>query len=287
MLKLGIIGAENSHSHAVAKLCNLDKAVRMRVPVIWGETRAFAKASAEKGAIPNIVKDWREMLGEVDGVMIDHRHPAPHFEPAKFFLEHKVPCFVDKPFTYRLREAKALLDLANRKRTGICTFSAIPIQAAFQAFKKKVISSGPVRAVNSSGPADIKSKWGGIFFYGIHQVDAIIELLGTDVKGVFVHKNLPNAVATMMYRDGTVATINCIKQGGGGFHWTVCTDKGILAQADKRDVNPYRASVKLIEKLIKTNKNIFPRERMLAPVAVLEAMDRSLKTGKPVAVGRL
>jgi len=287
MLKLGIIGAENSHSYSVAKLCNVEKAVPMTVPMIWGETPEFAKVAAEKGAIPEIVNDWREMLGKVDGVMIDHRHPAPHYEPAKFYLEHKVPCFVDKPFTYRLHEAKSLLDLAEKMKTGICTFSAIPIQTAFQDFKKQVVASAPVRAVNSSGPVDIESKWGGIFFYGIHQVDAIIELLGTNVESVFVHRNPPNAVATMMYRGGTVATINCIKEGGGGFHWTVCTDKGVLTQSDKRDSNPYLPSVRLIQQLIETNKTLFPRERMLAPVAVLEAMEKSIETGRPVAVPRL
>jgi len=287
MFKLGIVGAENSHSYRVGELCNIQKAVPMRVTMIWGETRKFAKTAAEIGAIPTIVKDWRELFGQVDGVMIDHRHPASHYEAAKFFIERKVPCFVDKPLCYRLRQAKALLDLARERRVPITTFSAIPVQDVFQKFKKQVMKSGAIRAVNVTGPVDLKSKYGGVFFYGIHQVDSIVEILGTDVKSAYVEKNGVNGVATMMYRNGAVATMNCIREGGGGFHWRVCTDKGVVTKDDTRDANPYTRTVKIVHKLLKSRKNPFPRERMLAPIAVLEAMEKSLKLGKRVNVAKL
>lgn len=286
MLTLGIIGAENSHSYNIAKTCNIDKSVPMRVPLIWGETAKFARHAAELGQIAGIVKDWRELTGKVDGIMIDHRHPTPHFEVARFFIEKRVPLFVDKPFTYRLRHGKELLDLARRKRVPICTFSSIPLQTAFQRFKKQLTKSGTIRAVNSTGPVDLKTKYGGIFFYGIHQVDGIVELLGTDVKSVFVHKHLPNGVATLLFRSGAVATINCIKEGGG-FHWMADTDKGILTQAHKYVAEPYRSSARIIYNLLKTKKNPFARERMLAPVAILEALEKSIKTGRPARVAEL
>lgn len=286
MFKLGIVGAENSHSYQIGKLCNIEKTVPVRVTAIWGETRKFAKNAAELGAIPTIIKDWKELVGQVDGVMIDHRHPGPHYAVARFFVEHKMPCFVDKPFCYRLREAKALLDLAKKKRVPIMTFSAIPVQTVFQKFKRAVMKSGTVRAINVTGPVDLKSKYGGVFFYGIHQVDSIIELLGTDVKSAYVQKHGLNGVATMMYRNGAVATMNCIKEGGGGFNWQVCTDKGVLIKNDSRDANPYTQTVKTIHKFLKTKKNPFPRERMLASIAVLEAMEKSLKLGRPVNVAK-
>jgi predicted dehydrogenase len=240
----------------------------------------------EKGGIPAVVKDWREMLGRVDGVMIDHRHPAPHVEPARFFIERGVPVFVDKPFTYRLRDAKRLLDMAAKKRVPITTFSAIAIQPRFQKFKQKALENAPVRSFNSNGAVDIKSRWGGIFFYGIHQVDPVIEVLGAGVRSVFVHQNPPSALATMLYDNGVIATINCIKEGGGGFHWTACTDKGVLTLKHDYPTNLYLASARIIHDLIARKRNPFPRERMLAPVAVLEAMEKSIRTRRPVKVAR-
>lgn len=53
MLRLGIIGAENSHAAAIAKLLNVEQGVPgITVTHLWGETRAFAKAAAEAGQIP-------------------------------------------------------------------------------------------------------------------------------------------------------------------------------------------------------------------------------------------
>jgi predicted dehydrogenase len=287
MLKLGIIGAENSHSYAIGKTCNIDKAVAMRVPVICGETMKYAKLAAEKGGIPNIVKDYRDMLGQVDGVMIDHRHPGPHYEVAKFFVENKVPTFVDKPFTWKLSEAKRLLDLAKKKRTPVTTFSAIPIQTAFQQYKKELAKAGRVTAINSSGAVDLKSKYGGVFFYGIHQVDAIIELMGHDVKRVELLRSGADGIATILFGDGRFATINCIAGAAHHFHWRACTEKlGPLSYADTRDANPYLTSAKLIVKLLKKGEVTFSRERMLAPIAVLEALQKSLDTRKPVNVAK-
>jgi predicted dehydrogenase len=286
MLKLGIVGAENSHSWRLAALANIDKAVRFRVTSIWGERPKFAKAAAERGDIPTIVKDWREMLGEVDGVMIDHRHPKPHYEVAKFFIEHQVPCFVDKPMTWTLREARALLDLGEKKGTPVVTCSQKSLTPEFAKFKKQVAKCGEVVAVNSTGRCNIKSRYGGVFFYGIHQVDTIIELAGTDAKRVHVQKASPNAVATMTFKDGKVATMNALKHAGK-FHWRVVTDKGVVCFLEERAGKRYLPMGKMVYALLKRGEVPFTRERMLAPVAVLAAMRKSLETGKEARVGAL
>jgi predicted dehydrogenase len=286
MLKLGMVGAENSHSWQVAGLANVEKKVPFRVPVIWGETGKFAKITAEKANIPTIVKDWREMVGQVDAVMIDHRHPGPHYEAAKFFVENKVPCFVDKPFTWKLREAKALLDLAAKKKVPVTTWSLMSAAPAFQKFKKQTQKGGQLFAVNSNGAADIKSKYGGIFFYGIHQVDTILELVGIDVKSVYVHKTQPNAIATITFKSGKVASLNAMKDVRN-FHWSAVTEKGIYNHLlDYGPANPYLTTVKMLTKFMKTGETFSSRERMLAPIAVLEAMQKSLDTGKEVRVAK-
>ena len=291
MFKLGMIGAENSHSIQISTLCNVEKVVPVRVPILWGEAPKYSKITAERGQIPEVVDDWREMLGKVDGVMIDHRHPEAHYEPAKFFIENGVPAFVDKPFTHSLRTAKHLLDLAEKGGVPVMSFSAIPVRPPFQEFRREVEAAGVVRAVNSNGPVDLKSRWGGVFFYGIHQVDAIIELLGANVRNVVCNRNHPNGVLCLMYPEGVVATINCLKKGGGGFHWRVCTDNGILfhprPDAKPATENPYIKSAQLIHDLLKNGKSPFSRERMLAPIAVLEAAQKSLdKGGIPVKVAK-
>lgn len=286
MIKLGIIGAENSHSWQIANLCNNMKKVPMRVTGIWGETKAFARNAAEKGSIPNIVTDWRDLAGTVDGVMIDHRHPEPHYEVARFFIEKGIPTFIDKPITYRAKEAAQLFDLAEKNSVPITSFSAKPLMTSFQKFKKQLEKKGPIHALNSAGPASTRSKWGGIFFYGIHQVDAVVELMGTAVKQVFLQENKPNGIATLLYENGAIATIDCLQNQKPCFHWRAFTDQGVHILEDQPDELPYLRSAKVIHKLIAKGESPWSRERIITPIAILEAMEKSLKTKKPVRVTR-
>jgi len=287
MLKIGIIGAENTHCAAIAKLCNVEKRVSARVVSVWGETRAFARKAAEDGRIPAVVRDWRDMLGQVDGVMIDHRHPKYHAEAATFFVENGVPCFVDKPFTFTLAEGKRLSALARKNGVPITSFSVIPLQKNFLQFARATKKLETIAALNTSGPVDLKSKYGGVFFYGIHQVDAIIDLLGTGVQSVCVKRHGKGGAAVLTYRNGPIVTMNCINNGNWTFHWSAVGDRNVLDWTHAGDPNPYLAGARTFVRMFKTGKEPFSHERMLAPVAVLEAMAKSLKSGKSANVARL
>lgn len=286
MLKIGIVGAENSHCMQIGKVCNVLKKVPARAVAVWGEKPKYARDSAAAAKIPTIVKDWRDMLGMVDGIMIDHRHAKYHAEVATFYVNHGVPCFVDKPFTFTLAEGKRLCALARRKKVPITSFSIIPMQKNFSDFKKAIAKlDGKVAALNTSGPVDLKNKYGGIFFYGIHQVDAIVEALGTEIESVRLQKIGRNGVAVMAYRNGTMVTMNCI-EGCHNFHWSAFARKKYVAWLSERDELPYLTGAKIFIKMFKTGKEPFSHKRMLAPVAVLEAMAKSLKTGKTVKVAK-
>jgi predicted dehydrogenase len=288
MLKIGIVGAENSHAAEVAKLCNVEKRVDARVRMIWGEKDEFAQKTAAEGRIPLIVKDWREMLGKVDGVMIDHRHAKDHFEPAKFFLSNGVPTFVDKPFSFTLAEGKKLVAIARRSKTPVTSYSSNPLQQNFSDFKAAVARLGEVYSLATAGPADIKSKWGGIFFYGIHQVDAIVALLGLGVGAVQLLRHGDNALAFLTYPKGPVVTMTCInRKGFWDFHWTAIGEKGAVDWRHQNDANPLLKGLQTFLKMFETREQPFEARRILAPIAVLEAMAKSLRTGKRVKVAKV
>ena len=287
MLKIGIVGAENSHCRAIGKLCNVDKAVSARVVSVWGEKLKFAKDSAEKVDIPEVVKDWREMLGKVDGVMIDQRHAKEHYEPAKFFIENGVPCFVDKPFTYTLSEGKRLCRLAREKGVPITSFSVKVFQKNFKEFAKAMAKAGEVAFFTTSGPADAKSKYGGIFFYGIHQIDPVVELFGTQAETAELRRHGTNAVATITYKNGPVVTMNCLHNGNRAFHCSVVGDKDIVDWTFGQDENIYLAGLKMFTSMFRTGKEPIGHERMLAPVAILEALEKSLQNKKVERVGKV
>ena len=170
-MNIGIIGAENSHTLVVAKTLNVDRRVRgATVTHVWGETRAFAEKAAAEGKIPTIVADPKQMLGEVDGVMVDHRDGKYHIPAIRPFVKAGVPVFVDKPMTCSLAEAKRFLKLRREQKVPVTTMSSIVLQPWAKELKTKLRAIGRVRALHLHGPGEYKSKYGGIWFYGIHQV---------------------------------------------------------------------------------------------------------------------
>ena len=289
MLRIGMVGAENSHTTAIAKVLNIEKRVAgARATCLWGETRAFARQAAEAGQIPKIVSKPEEMVGMVDAAVVDHRHGKFHLPAVKALLEAKIPLFVDKPFCYRTAEGRRFLARARELGVPVCSFSTLPKQASFREFRKGMRKLGKISAVVSTGPCDIRSKWGGIFFYGIHQVDMILRLVGYDVAHARVNRGTgQNHTATFSYRGGAVATMNLIGEGRPAFHLTAIGENGRLDSEISMDESSYLTGIRDFVRMFKTGKTPETEETMLGPVAVLEALEKSVaRRGARVAVSR-
>jgi len=292
-MRIGIVGAENSHTAAIARTLNVRKACgRARVVAVWGETKAFAVEAAEAGQIPRIVRRPEEMIGEIDGVMVDHRHAKHHMPAVRAFIEAGVPAFVDKPFSFTVREGWDLLKLARRKHVAVTSFSTIPEQAAFrQDLRKQVRSAGKITAIEASGPCDLKSKYGGVFFYGIHQVDAILKAFGPGIEAVQVIRagaGNPNAVAVMTYRDGgPIVTMHCVKEGPYQFAFRALGTRGAVDYVHRSDDDSYLTGAKKFLRMFRTGKMPHTPAEILEPIAVLEALAASVRTRRRIRVAKL
>ena len=293
MIRIGIVGAENSHSTAIAKTLNVGKKVPgCRVVSIWGETAKFAKAAAEASAIPEIVKCPEDMIGKIDAVIIDHRHPKYHLPAAEAFLKARLPMFIDKPFCYRLADGKKFLARCRRAKVPVTSFGAVPMQKTYADFRKEVSKADKVSkvcAVAGIGPCDVDSVYGGIFFYGIHQIELIVDTFGLDVSHVVVSRanKKQSAAATLFFKSGLVATMHCVVGGHPGFQLAAVTEKSLITKRMEFDSDPYLTGVKTFCKMFKTGKEPLDTKRILTPIAVLEALEKSVKTGKITPVAKV
>ncbi|NLW85772.1 MAG: Gfo/Idh/MocA family oxidoreductase [Planctomycetes bacterium] len=284
-MRIGIIGAENSHTAAIAKTINVDKLVKgFTVDYVWGETTEFAKAAAEKGAIPNIVADPSEMLGKIDALIVDHRHPKYHLAPALPFVRKGVPTFIDKPFCYRSDEGKQFIEEAKKAGAPITSFSVLPHQKSFARFVKKLPTLGNILAAGTYGASDLESPYGGVFFYGIHQIDMALIAFGYNVKSVVISKNGNGNTGQLFYDDGKIVTVDLITKGAPGFGIRALGEKGMLASPIPMDPNAYLTGIRTFTKMFRTGKEPVKHEHMLKPVLVLEALERSVASGKVESV---
>lgn len=278
---IGIIGAENSHTAAIAKILNVDKSVEgFQVGYVWGETDEVAKAAAEKGSILNIVSDPKEMLGKIDAVICDHRHPKYHLDSVLPFVKEGIPTFVDKPFCYRSVKGKEFLHIAQEAGAAVTSFSVLPMQTSARNFFEKARGLGQLRCGAFYGPSDLASPYGGVFFYGIHQLDLALWTFGYDVKEVLLTQAGADATGQLLYGDGRIVTLNLRKEWNQGFHGSVCGSEGVYHQAFTMDENRYLTGVKTFCTMFETGEIPFSEEQILRPVQVLEALEASVMSGK-------
>lgn len=285
-IRVGIVGAENSHTAAIGKLINVEKRIPgVKVTHVWGETKALARKAAEIAHIPHIVDTPDQMVGLVDAACVDHRHGKYHLPSVKPLLEAKIPLFVDKPFCYRKAEGKRFLARAAELSVPVCSYSVLPKQQSFIDFKRKMRSLGKIHSLVSTGPCDIKSKHGGIFFYGIHQVDMVLNLLGYDMAyGQVVRGTKKNHTGIITYKDGAVASMNLVGEGSARFHLSAIGEKGRIDEYISFDENTYLTGTRTFCRMFKTGKTNETVETMVGPVAALEALEKSIAKGGRVKI---
>ena len=279
-IRIGIIGAENSHTVGFGKLFNIDnKFPGVEVKYLWGETDELAKDAAAKGQIPNIVKDPLEMMGKIDALIVDHRHAKYHLKAAEPFVKAGIPTFIDKPFCYRVNEGKAFLSMAREKGTPVTSYSTIAQSDSTFDIAEQIKTLGEFNNVVRYGPADIESPYGGIFFYGIHLVQPLMYMFGNDIKVVKINKYEKKAGAVLIFESGLQANL-VFSSLHYGWETFAETKTGIVELKSRvQETSPERCYRDMVE-MFRTGKEPLAHESILKCIAVLEALERSATSEK-------
>ncbi len=279
-IRIGIIGAENSHTVGFGKLFNIDKKFPgVEVKYVWGETDAFAKAAMEKGNIPNQVKDPLEMMGKIDALIVDHRHPKYHLEAATPFVKAGIPAFIDKPFCYRAAEGKEFLQMAKKAGTPVTSYSSVAQTAATFDMKNQIAEMGKIGQVIRTGTADFESEYGGIFFYGVHIVQPLMFIFGEDIQQVRISRNGRYGNASVKFVSGLFATLVIKEKAYGWETFVEAGDKFFELKPRVEESDPAKYDIDMVE-MFRTGKEPRTHQSILNCVSVLEALEKSAVSEK-------
>lgn len=110
MYRIGIIGTENSHALAFARLLNKeDQGREARVVGVYGPDPDTARQIQEETGVDFIARSPEEFHGKVDAMMITSRKGSLHYGYALPFIREGMPLFIDKPITSDWEQAKELV----------------------------------------------------------------------------------------------------------------------------------------------------------------------------------
>ncbi len=237
MLKLGMLDFDTSHVVEFTKRLNhKDIAEEQWVDgaevVIGcpGESKLSPeripgfKKTMEKLGIPLVDKP-EDMIGKVDGMLIESVEGGVHYERAKPFLEAGLPCFIDKPFTCGVADAKKIVELADKKKALIFSSSSLrytPDLVKFMDDKER----GKIEGVLAYGPASLHERNPGLYHYGVHAVEILYTVMGPGCQRLTCTHEKDADVVTGQWKDGRVSEVRGIRPGGP-YGFVAFTDKGV------------------------------------------------------------
>jgi len=278
LIRIGIIGAENSHTIGYGQLFNTEKKFPgLEVRYVWGETEEFARKAMKDGNIPEMVTDPLDMMGKIDALIVDHRHGKYHLKAAEPFVRKGIPTFIDKPFCYRVAEGKEFLEMARKVGTPVSSYSSNAINNTTFDIRDQIPSLGEFTHIVCNGPADLDSEYGGIFFYGIHIVQPLMLIFGEDIQKVRITRAGKSSSASLVFGNGRLATV-IFRNLSYGWQTFVETKNGMVELKSRvQEENPGRNYIEMVN-MFRTRKEPYSHRSILGPIAVLEALEKSAAT---------
>ena len=283
MFRVAILGCENSHADSFLNYMNRSgKFSDVEIVGVYSdEPEACARMHDHFGLY--VAKSYDEFVGKIDGLIITARHGDNHYKYAKPYITSGIPMFIDKPITVSEEEAVTFMKelAANNVRVtgGSCCMHDAVIQKLKEIADTKPhgeILGGYLRA-----PLSAHNVYGGFFFYAQHLVQMVSEVFGYYPESVRMYQKntaytaviqYPQYVVTAEYKDDNqvyYAAISCEKTVVG----EACTLRGCF----ETEFDEFYC-------LLQGGAQKQSYDEFMAPVFVMNAMQRSLESGKEESV---
>ncbi|MDI9470687.1 MAG: Gfo/Idh/MocA family oxidoreductase [Bacillota bacterium] len=289
--RIGIIGTENSHALAFARLFNGDGGRApldpdWRVTLVHGEDPATAQAIVDQVAGICAVPAITDMLGEIDAVMVTNRAGSKHAAAARPFIERGLPAFIDKPLTSNLAEARELLELAQKTGSRINSGSGVKYAWDVEILAReaqKLRADGRLLSAALGFAADYDSPYDGFFFYSPHLVEMVLTILGPDIRTVQASRSGPAIVVNAVYDDLVAALL--FTAGSSEYFGTLVSDSRVITRTIDLSMI-YEVEAKKFLTLLRTGEMAQDFNTQLTSIALIEAILRSLESGRAEALER-
>ena len=133
LLRIGLILGEWAHSTGWAPMMNgingnetFPKRTGMIYTHVWHIKHEVAEEFAKKYGVASVVKSFDDMIGKVDGVIIDTLFQTPWvYKLAEPYLENKIPVFSDRPFADAVWKVRKTIELAEKHNTPFWSGSSL------------------------------------------------------------------------------------------------------------------------------------------------------------------
>lgn len=280
MYKIGIIGSENTHAEAFAKIFS-ENDYGCKLVAVGGHYIEESKKLFDTYNLEFIAEKPEDMLGKIDAVMVTARDGKYHLELVSPFIKAGIPAFVDKPITVNPEEALFLARLSKKHNVPICggssvrhTYDVLMLQ---NAVKTSEVHGGMV-----SAPLNMNSENSGFYFYSSHLAEMSMTIFGYNPKSVIAFENNDNVTAVVKYNDFLV-TNHFMNMCYKSYHGIVFTPEKNISRPIDLSLS-FKHEVDLFVSMLKTGKINTSLEELIKPVFYLNAVEKSYKEGIEIEI---
>ena len=161
------------------------RTTRMLITHCWDSRPELAERFAKTYKC-EAVKNYYDMVGKVDGMIFAGFNDVKWWpQLTKPYLEAGIPCFINRPFAYSMKDAHAIVDTARKHGTPIlCTDEREYIQQAIVARSKveELLKQG--RTILGAHSTNASGEWSQ---HGVHGLYFLLAVLGMDVETAGYH----------------------------------------------------------------------------------------------------
>lgn len=284
MTRIGFIGTENSHTDHFIRFLNAEA----RHPGFTATALAGGVSERNEklsGDTLSIVEEPEDLIGTVDAAIISTRDGARHREQAEPLLRAGMPVLVDKPLATSVADAQAIIAASQERGSVLLSCSALRFLPQIAEVSEGGTDS--LCQLSLIGPADPDSPYSGLYFYGIHHVEAALEILGNPVVepgSVQVHVSRHGDTTVALTRiAGVEVSFTFVVPGDGTrvpFYAVATRTDSVTARELVLGPDYNAPSVARFVDALSTGRSPMSAAELLSPIVVMDAIVDALNNGK-------
>lgn len=283
MIRIGIVGSDNSHAITFSQMIN-DQNHKyhvdgMKVLYLYGLDEERNREVSEKGGIPYIVKRPEDMIDKIDCVFIEFRDGALHYKYAKLFIEAGIPVFIDKPLAASVDDAEKIVSLAIKNNVLLTSFSALRFSRIVQEVKH---IRDEIVTLSITGPGDPDSIYSGLIFYGIHVAEIVEEILGPFSGKVYAVRKGKTILGVLEVDNGPLVSILISNDIPYHFSIRALTKSQVIYSKIEDFMECYKNGLLTVKRMLKEREWPLKVNDMIVPIKVIKAVEESYTKGTTV-----
>ena len=278
MYKIAILGCENSHANTFLDFVIKDKKYPdIEVLGVFSEDDEAAQKVSETYGVHKAAS-YDEFAGIADAIIVTARHGGNHYKYAKPYVKYGIPMFIDKPVTVSEEDANNFLKDITANNIKVCGGSVCTFAPEVKNLKKIVSekSEGKVCGGYLRAPVFLENPYGNFFFYSQHLVEVMCEIFGHFPKSVKAYQNDKTVNCTVRYADYDVNLL--FTEDSSVYSAQVSLENKIIGGEYGLD-GLFEQEFEAFNQLLIGGNMRKSYKDFFAPVFILNAIDRSLKSG--------